>query len=467
MKKEKQNLSSSVIVIALVLVCAMIAPDLDTTIVNIGIHTIGRHLNASLTQVQWVITSYILALGIAVPISGWLVDRFNGKKVMLGALSIFFIGSIISSSPSSLNILVIGRIIQGTGAGIIIPSMSTLAIRAAHGKNIGQLMAIGSLPIVFIPVIGPTVGGLILKYLNWHWLFIINIPLSGLALLINWWKLPDLPAIKANAKLNLPSLVLLSGTFIGLILATTKYSQYSQNQFNHASVVIPLIIGLGCLVLFIAYSAFFKDKTMIQLSLFKTPNFTATCILIFISGIIQNGGMFLLPLYLQNIKNYTVIATGIWLLSQGVGTLVVRQLTGKLNDKIGARWIVIFGLILNIITTLPFGFANQSTPTWVILTALFFRGIAQAALIIPLLSDAYTGLKQELVSQATTATRMFQNIGGAFGTACLSTLITSALLKHHSLTFSYNHAFLFTVLISIISIIPAFFLTHHKKQAEF
>ena len=96
MKKEKQNLSSSVIVIALVLVCAMIAPDLDTTIVNIGIHTIGRHLNASLTQVQWVITSYILALGIAVPISGWLVDRFNGKKVMLGALSIFFIGSIIS-----------------------------------------------------------------------------------------------------------------------------------------------------------------------------------------------------------------------------------------------------------------------------------------------------------------------------------------------------------------------------------
>ena len=220
-------------------------------------------------------------------------------------------------------------------------------------------MAIGSLPIVFIPVIGPTVGGLILKYLNWHWLFIINIPLSGLALLINWWKLPDLPAIKANAKLNLPSLVLLSGTFIGLILATTKYSQYSQNQFNHASVVIPLIIGLGCLVLFIAYSAFFKDKTMIQLSLFKTPNFTATCILIFISGIIQNGGMFLLPLYLQNIKNYTVIATGIWLLSQGVGTLVVRQLTGKLNDKIGARWIVIFGLILNIITTLPFGFANQ------------------------------------------------------------------------------------------------------------
>ncbi|WP_125982694.1 MDR family MFS transporter [Loigolactobacillus iwatensis] len=453
--------NKSIIATCAILVVGAIAPMLDSTMANIAVNAITKSLNTSVNNVQWVVTVYVLAMGITVPIAGWAIDWISGKQLYLWASAGFFLGSVVSGISTNITGLIIGRIIQGAAAGIIVPLLTTLIVRAANGKDLGKLMSIVGLPAVLMPILGPTIGGFIIDQLNWHWIFYINIPivLISMTALIIW--LPKFNPTQPGKRLDFPSIILFTGLFTGFILGITKFSNTA--KWNQSSVLWPLGIGLACLIGYVIYAFVLPKRALVNLNLFKTRSFSAASILLLMSGITLNGAMFLLPLYFQNIRGLGVVWAGIYLIPQGLGMLLTRTQVGKLTDRIGARWVVVVGILIATLSTLPFAFAGSTTNKWFLLTSLFIRGAAVGAFTIPIMADSYTGLSPAQIPEATTATRMFQNIGSAFGTAILATVmahsLTGKLPTIAHLTTSYNTAFMWSIAITLLALIPAWFLS--------
>ncbi|WP_082622357.1 MDR family MFS transporter [Levilactobacillus senmaizukei] len=445
--------------IALFLVIGAIAPLLDTTMTNVALDTIMKSMAVSVNDVQWVTTSYVLALGIAVPIAGWATNWFDGKRIYLWALIVFLIGSLVSSFSTTLPILIIGRIIQGAGAGIIVPLITTLVVQASGGTGLGKIMAVVGLPVVLIPILGPSIGGFLIDTLSWHWIFLVNVPLVIIAWVLLSWKLPAFPAPRTGKHLDFPSLITLAGLFTSAIIGITRFS--TGDHFFSAKVLTPILLAITFLIGYVVYASLRPKQALVSLKLFKSPTFDASAIILMLSGIAVNGAMFLLPLYLQNSRGLTVIWSGAYLIAQGVGLLVARGEIGKLTDAIGARWVVLVAIVIAIAGTLPFVFFTAHTSTWLVLLALFVRGIGQGGLTIPVMADSYTGVPKELVAEATTATRMLQNIGGAVGTAILATVIQHEL-PSTGMNAAYQTAFMWSVGFIAITAVPAWFLSHRK-----
>jgi EmrB/QacA subfamily drug resistance transporter len=458
--------SESIFLVALILVLGAIAPMLDATMTNVAVNTIMKDFGAGVDSIQWVSTGYVLALGIIVPITGWAIEWIDGKKLYLYGLMFFLAGSVVASVSTSVGVLIAGRVIQGIGSGIIIPLLTTLIVRSSGGENLGSLMSIVGIPAVLAPILGPTFGGFIINSLDWHWIFYINVPIVIISAALIVFCLPNFEPSKRGKKLDIPSIVLLGGGFTSFILGISKVSELVSGTSNKA--VLPLIISALLMGGYVAYAILKEKSALVSLKLFTIKNFSASTILLVMSGLTVNGVMFLLPLYLQNIRGLSVVWSGIYLISQGLGLLVSRSLVGKLTDKLGARIVVQVSVFIGIAGTLPFTLFTASTSNLWIILVLFIRGIAQGGLTIPVMSDSYNNVPKELISEATTATRMLQNIGGAIGTAILATIIQhsigSQIQTKDLLLISYHNSFVFTVVSLVVALIPAFFLTNNRKK---
>lgn len=467
MEKEMKT-SRSTIVIALILVLAAIAPMLDTTMTNVAVNTIMKDFGVGVESIQWISTAYVLALGIVVPIVGWAIEWFDGKKLYLLGLLIFLIGSIIASMSSVISILIVGRVIQGVGSGIIIASLTTLIVRSSSSENLGSIMSIVGIPAVLAPILGPTFGGFIINSLDWRWIFYVNIPIVILSSLLIIFALPKFEPSKNGKKLDIASIIFLGGTFTSFILGISKVSELVAGTSHKA--ILPLVISILLMAGYIVYALLKPNRVLVSLKLFTVKNFSASTILLLMSGLTVNGVMFLLPLYLQNIRGLSVIWSGIYLISQGVGLLLSRSLIGRLTDKLGARNVVLVSAFIGIVGTLPFALFTASTKNIWIILVLFVRGIAEGGLTIPVMSDSYKNISKELIAEATTATRMMQNIGGAIGTTILATVIQHTIRSQAPtqtlLLTSYHNAFVFTVASLVVALIPALFLTNNITSTK-
>lgn len=456
----------SAIAIAFILVLGAIAPMLDSTMTNVAVNTIMKDFGVGVGSIQWVSTGYVLALGIVVPIVGWAIEWFDGKKLYLLGLLLFLIGSILAAMASSIGALIAGRVIQGVGSGIIIPLLTTLIVRSAGADKLGSVMSVVSIPAVLAPILGPTIGGFIVNSLKWRWIFYINVPIVFISALIIIVALPSFKAQKNGKKFDVPSIIFLGGSFTSFILGISKVSDLMAGTSNKA--ILPLVLSIILMLGYIVYALLKPDHALVSLKLFSIRNFSASTILLLMSGLTVNGVMFLLPLYLQNTRGLSVIWSGIYLISQGVGLLISRSQVGKLTDKLGARIVVQVSVFIGLAGTLPFALFTANTGSFWILLVLFIRGIAQGGLTIPVMSDSYKNIPKELISEATTASRMLQNIGGAIGTAILAVVINHTIgLQRPTqdlLLTSYHNAFLITLVSLVIALFPAFFLTNSQRK---
>ncbi|MED0661072.1 MDR family MFS transporter [Bacillus smithii] len=459
---EKEKLPKDIISIAWILVLGALPSMLDTTIVNIAVNDFTKMFSTSFAVAQWVVTGYTLALGIAVPFSGWLMKKYDGKKIFMGALGLFLVASILCGLSWNMPSLIIFRVLQGFASGLIIPTLTALIVQTAGNENLGRLMSIVGIPIVFAPIIGPVIGGLILQYLSWNWLFFVNLPFGVVALLLMQWKLPKFEAIDKGAKMDWPGVLLLaliSGMFI---LGVTE----GRESYFRATSILAFSAGAVSLITYLVYAWKKKNKALIPLALFKSKNFSAAFFSLFLAGFATNGPMLLLPMFFQNVRGLDVIASALWLIPQGIGMLIARPLVGKMTDKYGARLVVLPSIAITILGTLPFVFFDASTMQWVIWIVLFIRGIGIGGITVPVMSDAYVGLEKLLVPAASVATRIIQNIGAAFGSAMLATVVSSALSAKEAtvsnIADAYHLGFITSLIFMMISILPSLFLTNKK-----
>lgn len=397
---------------------------LDSTIVSVALKSLAADLGASITTIQWVTTAYLLAVGVTVPLAVWAQGRWGGKRLWLGGLVLFGVGSIAASLAGSAGLLIVARALQGVGGGILMPLMATLPMQAARGRITGRMIATVSLPMLVGPMLGPVIGGLILHWLSWRWLFWVNVPLVAIGFVAAVRALPEKDAL-VRRTLDVIGAILLPPGLVGMLYGLSQVS--SAGGFGHAKVLVPLLAGIALVAGFAVYAIRRGPDALVDVRLLARRQVASSCGVMFLAGAGLFAGMFLLPLFWQVSRGQSVLVAGALMVPQGVGSLISRTTAGRLTDTIGARGVSMAGVIVTATATVPFALAGPTTSVWWLGAALVVRGAGLGAVTIPVMAVAYQGLTGDDVAHASVLTRVSQQIGGSFGTAVLAVVLENGL----------------------------------------
>ncbi|MGN6273043.1 MAG: MDR family MFS transporter [Protaetiibacter sp.] len=412
---------------AWVLIVGGFAAILDSTIVAIAIDTLAREFDEPVSTIQWVATGYLLALAVAIPLTGWAQARVGGKRLWIAALTLFLVGSVLCALAWDATSLIAFRVVQGLGGGIMFPLMQSLAVQAAGGrmKGMGRMMAVVTVPVALGPIIGPVIGGLILDGLSWQWLFLVNVPVVLVGIALAAWRLPDDSGRRRRIRLDLVGLALLAPG-LGLTLLGLSNVE-SGGGVARPEVLLPVVAGVALVVGFVFWSRARGEHALVQLQLLRRPTLASASLVLWLAGAALFGAMLVLPLYWQLLRGETVLAAALLLIPQGVGSLAARPVAGVLLDRIGARALTVIGFALIAIGTVPFALADADTSNVWLSAVLVVRGLGLGTVLIPLMTVSMTGLSHDEIPQATMISRISQQIGGAFGTAVLAVVLTELL----------------------------------------
>jgi EmrB/QacA subfamily drug resistance transporter len=438
----------------LALLVGGVAAILDSTMVTLALQTLVVRLHSTDGMIQRVTTGYLLAMAVAIPVTGWAESRWGGKRTWMAALVVFVVGSVLCALSWSDASLIGFRVAQGFGAGLILPLMQTLAVRAAGGKASSKLIAIVSLPLALGPILGPVSGGVILNWLSWRWLFLVNVPVIAVGLVLAWRLLPaDRPVPGAGrARLDVFGLVLLAPALTGILLGLSNLSE--DGGIGHASVLVPLLAGIVLLAAFTGWASRPGDRhPVVDIRLLRLRSLGTASAVLFTTGAVLYAGMFLLPLYYQQLRGGTVLYAGLLLIPQGAGSLVSRFAVGALVSRAGARAVTIASFLVTAIATIPFAFADAHSSPWWLGAALLIRGFGLGAALIPPMSVAYQDVSPAGIPHATMTTRISQQVGASFGTAIVAVALQSLLA--HGAASAFQGGFWWTIGISVAALIPA------------
>jgi EmrB/QacA subfamily drug resistance transporter len=319
-RASQDKIDPAVLKSALILVVGALAVVFDTTIVSVALHPLAVQLHTSLPVIQWVTTGYLLALGIAVPLSTWGLQRFGGKRLWMFSLTVFLVGSIGASLAWNAGSLIAWRVVQGAGGGLMLPVLVTLVMQAAGGKALGRTVTIVAMPALLGPILGPLIGGAILTHLSWRFMFWVNVPFCAVGLyLAARFMAGDAPSFVRSEKkprLDVAGLVLIAPGVSALILGLTNAGRAA--GFAHLDVIIPLLAGAVLIAAFTFY-ALRRARPLVDVRLLARRPVASASAVLFISGFALYGAMLLLPLYYQEVRGARALMAGVMLVPQGIG----------------------------------------------------------------------------------------------------------------------------------------------------
>lgn len=423
---SSDKLDAKVLKVAGVVVLGAIMSILDVTVVNVAMPTFQQVFDAPYATVAWTMTAYTLALATVIPITGWAADRFGTKRLYMGALTMFVLGSVLCAFAWDITSLVGFRVLQGFGGGMLMPLGMTIMTRAAGPARIGRVMAVLGIPMLLGPIFGPILGGWLIENYSWHWIFLINLPIGVVALIYAALVLPkDRPT--PSETFDWVGMLLLSP---GLALFLFGISSIPEEGTIAATkVLVPGIIGL-LLVIGFVFHAFRPEHPLIDLRLFKNRNLTISVIAMFLFIMAFMGAGFLLPTFFMQIKGETVLAAGVLMAPQGIGAMITMPIAGTLVDKMGAGKIVLTGLVFVTAGMAVFTQVSADMSTSVIIAALFVMGLGMGATMMPVMTAALQTLREETYARGSTLMNITQQIGSSVGVAVISVVLTNQMLSN-------------------------------------
>ncbi|MCM3135245.1 DHA2 family efflux MFS transporter permease subunit [Paenibacillus polysaccharolyticus] len=464
-KVKETGIPRHILITAWAIALGAIAPMLDSTMVNIAVSQLTKDFHTTLSTIQWAITGYILALAIAVPVSGWLMNQFNSKKVFIGAVIAFGVISLLIGVSWDISSFIFFRLLQGFSAGVITTLMFTLLVKTTGQEYLGRVMAIVSTPMIFGPIFGPILGGFIVQVASWPWIFFINVFVVLISAPLMIRKIPNYEPFNKESKLDLFGIIVLSTMSIALIYGITKATDYA--TFNNQETILWMGIGLASALLYLVYNRIKMNQTVLPLNLFTHKNFAASSAGLFFANIAIMGPLLILPLFFQTFRHFTAIETAVALIPQGVGMLITRPFIGKMIDSIGAKNVLIVSLFLSLIGSIPFIFITDHTSMIWISVILFIRGASVGGISLPLMSEAYNGLGNKQLPEAGVGINIIENLGSSFGSAIIATAVATAIQGLHpsiaNQLQAYHIGFLIAAIILALIFIPGLFLTNKKK----
>lgn len=471
MNEAQAKLDPALVRLIVILLLGAIPSLLDTTIVNVAIDTIGRDLHTTVSAIQWIITGYLLSFAMVIPLSGWVLARFGGRAAWLFALTVFLVGSVLSGAAWNIGALIGFRVLQGVGGGLMMPLLTTLITQSAGVRQLGRLMAAVSLPVAVVPILGPVVSGLIISNVSWRWIFYVNVPICLAGLALAWRGLPgrqrQQPGSAIRPSLDIIGLVLLCPALVALLYGLAQVS--AAGGFAHPRVLIPLLAGAALLAAFFWHALRMAGEPLVDLRLFRSRAFTGASGLMFLAGLSIYGAMLLLPLYFQEARGYSALIAGLLLVPQGIGSILPRTIVGRLTDRLGPRPVSLVGIVLTAAGTVPFALANSRTSDVLLVAALVVRGAGLGAATIALMAGAFQGLSEAQIPHASSATRIVQQVGGAFGAAVLVVILSGQARQGgglNGLTVAFDHTFWWCVGFSALAVLPALLMAGRPPVRE-
>ncbi|HTW13041.1 MAG TPA: DHA2 family efflux MFS transporter permease subunit [Solirubrobacteraceae bacterium] len=423
------SIDKALLMVSGVVVLGTIMSILDTTVVNVAINTLATRFHTTLTTIQWVATGYTLALATVIPLSGWIADRFGTKRLYITSIVLFVLGSSLSGLAWSSGTIILFRVLQGLGGGMIMPAGMTILTRAAGPHRIGRVMAIIGVPMLLAPIVGPILGGWLVTDASWRWIFFINLPVGVIAVVSALRVLPrDVAA--HEQKLDLVDLFLLSPGLAIFIYGLAESN--SNGGFGAAKVLIPMAVGIGLMSAFVWHALRARDP-LIDLRLFRNRVFSTSSLTLVLFVIAVFGTFLLLPLYFQAVRGESALDSGLLLAPQGLGSMIAMPIAGMLSDKTGSGRIVPFGLATVIAAVLWLTQIGAHTGYLATSIDLFVYGLGMGFAMMPVFSGALQSITGAAVARANTALNIFQQAGASIGTAVLSVLLAhelSAKLGH-------------------------------------
>jgi len=426
----EDRLDPFVIKVGLVVALGTIMSILDATIVSVAIDSLSKSFHVTVSTIQWVTTGYLLALAIVIPVTGWGIHRIGSKNLYMISITLFLIGSVMCGLAWSATSLIVFRIFQGLGGGMILPVGQTIVARVAGPQRMGRVMGLIGIPSVLGPILGPVIGGAIVTHYSWRWIFFVNVPICLVALYATMRVFPRSERDKTH-RFDLPGFLLLSP---GLALIIYGLSQIgTTGGFSGASVRLTMFGGLALCAAFIIH-ALRAQEPLLDLRLFKGRNFSVASTVIFLIGATLYGTIFLLPLYYQVVRGESALIAGLMMAPQGIGAGLVMKWAGGYTDRHGPRTLIPIGAMICAIGTFAYTQVTGTTSYWFLAVALFVRGVGIGMTFSPVSAASYRGLSHHELPRATTVVNIMRQIGGSLGVAIF------AVVLQHQLAGKFPHA---------------------------
>jgi DHA2 family multidrug resistance protein len=398
---------------------------IDITVVNVALAKLESVFAVDVTTVQWVITGYALASGMATPLASFLSDRYGPKRVWILALATFTLSSILCGISPVFSILIVGRILQGFAGGMLLPIGIAQLFAAFPPDQRGLALGFFAIPIVAGPALGPTLGGYIVTHSDWRLVFFINAPVGILAVLLGSLLLREQRPERAP-RFDVPGAI-----FSVLGFGTILYglSRAAPDGWGSLKVVGLLGFGVACLIA-LAVAELSQKEPLLELRLFANYQFLIANVVGWVSTVALFGAEFLLPLYLQNLRGLSAVDTGILLMPQGLAAGLAGPIAGRLTDKIGARYVVAFGFVLLAVNTYNLSQITMGTSYETLRLLLLIRGLALGCALQPTQLVSLAVVPRRLLTSASSLNNALRNVFQSFGVALLGTVVQQQTSVH-------------------------------------
>ena len=426
--KPLQGGALAILTLALSLATFMLV--LDSTIANVAIPTIAGDLGASSSQGTWVITSFGVANAISIPITGWLAKRFGEVWLFLISTLLFVLASWLCGIANSLEMLIVFRVLQGAVAGPIIPLSQSLLLNNYPPEKRGMALAFWSMTIVVAPICGPILGGWISDNIHWGWIFFINVPIGLAVVLISWKILEGRESRISHQPVNTVGLILLALGVGALQLMLDQGREL--DWFNSTEIIVLTIIAAIGLIALIIWELT-DDNPVVDVSLFKSRNFTVGCVSTSLAFLVYSGTVVLIPLLLQQVYNYTATWAGLAAAPVGLLPIILAPIIGKFGNKIDMRILITVSFMVYALTFYWRAVTFEPEMTFMdVALPQFVQGLAVACFFMPLTTITLSGLPPEKMASASSLFNFLRTLAGSIGTSLTTFIWYNREAVHHT-----------------------------------
>jgi DHA2 family multidrug resistance protein len=403
---------------------------LDVTIANVALDHMRGTLSAAVDEITWVLTSFLVANAISLPITGWLSDLLGRKRLFIVATVAFTLTSAAAGAAPSLTFMVLARFLQGLAGGPLVPLSQATMIETFPARQRGMAMAVWGIGIMFAPIIGPTLGGWITDNWSWRWVFYINVPVGAAAIVLAWLFVPDSaterPAVR---RVDVPGLVLLVVGVAGLQILLDR----GQREDWFASPLIVWLSVLSALALVALVARELRaEEPVVDLRVLRHATFAVSTAAMFVMSIAFYGIMVLSPLFTQILMGYTAMLAGLVLAPGGLSTLLMMPIAGALLNRIDPRWIIATGCAVNAYAMYLMATLSLEASYWHIMLPRFIQGLGIGFTFVPLSTVALSAVPMRELGHASGLFNFLRTIGGSIGIAAVATFLQRGAQTHQA-----------------------------------
>ncbi|HDC9722704.1 TPA: DHA2 family efflux MFS transporter permease subunit [Staphylococcus aureus] len=400
---------------------------LNQTLLNVALPKINTEFNISASTGQWLMTGFMLVNGILIPITAYLFNKYSYRKLFLVALVLFTIGSLICAISMNFPIMMVGRVLQAIGAGVLMPLGSIVIITIYPPEKRGAAMGTMGIAMILAPAIGPTLSGYIVQNYHWNVMFYGMFIIGIIAILVGfiWFKLYQ---YTTNPKADIPGIIFSTIGFGALLYG---FSEAGNKGWGSVEIETMFAIGIIFIILFVIRELRMKAP-MLNLEVLKFPTFTLTTVINMVVMMSLYGGMILLPIYLQNLRGFSALDSGLLLLPGSLIMGLLGAFAGKLLDTIGLKPLAIFGIAVMTYATWELTKLNMDTPYMTIMGIYVLRSFGMAFIMMPMVTAAINALPGRLASHGNAFLNTMRQLAGSIGTAILVTVMTTQTTQHLS-----------------------------------